>query len=52
VIISEIFKNTSFGKIMLSKIIYKIFKIKTKHYNDISLEFLTLENAKNFIKDE
>ena len=52
VIISEIFKNTSFGKIMLSKIIYKIFKIKTKYYNDISLEFLTLENAENFIKDK
>ena len=52
VIISEIFSYTSFGKIILSKIIYKFFKIKTKYYTDVSIEFLTLKNAKNFIKDK
>jgi hypothetical protein len=52
VIISEIFNFTDYGKIILSKFIYKIFKIKTKHYNDISIAFLTIKNAKNFIKDK
>ena len=52
VIISEIFNYTSFGKIILSKIIYKFFKIKTKYYADVSIAFLTLKNAKNFIKDK
>ena len=52
IIISEIFNSTSFGKIILSKIIYKFFKIKTKYYTDVSIAFLTLKNAKNFIKDE
>ena len=52
VIISEIFNYSSFGKIMLSKIIYKFFKIKTKYYTDVDMAFLTLKNAKNFIKDK
>ncbi len=52
VIISEIFNYTSFGKIILSKIIYKFFKFKTKYYNDVDIRFLTLKNAKNFIKDK
>ena len=52
VIISEILNFTDFGKIILSKFIYKIFKIKTKYYTDVSIAFLTLKNAKNFIKDK
>lgn len=52
VIISEILNFTDFGKIILSKFIYKIFKIKTKYYIDSSIAFLTLKNAKNFIKDK
>lgn len=52
IIFTEIFKFSDFGKIMLSKIIYKFFKIKTKYYSDVDMQFLTLENAKNFIKDK
>jgi hypothetical protein len=52
VIISEIFNYTSFGKIILSKMIYKIFNIKTKYFTDVKIAFLTLKNAKNFIKDK
>ena len=52
VIISEILNFTDFGKIILSKFIYKIFRIKTKYYTDVSILFLTLKNAKDFIKDK
>lgn len=52
VIISEIFNFTDYGKIIISKFIYKIFRIKTKYYTDVSILFLTLKNAKDFIKDK
>jgi hypothetical protein len=52
VIISEILNLTDFGKIILSKLLFKIFKIKTKYYTDSSIAFLTLKNAKNFIKNK
>lgn len=50
VIILEVFKFTDFGKIILSKIIYKVFKIRTKYYTNISISLITLKNAKDFVK--
>ena len=52
VIILEVLQFTHFGKIIFSKLIYKLFKIKTKYYTDIGLEFITLKNAKDFIQSK
>lgn len=52
VIILEVLQFTDFGKIILSKLIYKLFKIKNKYYTDVGLELITLKNVKDFIQSK